>query len=90
MRCPSLRILCLRRILLIAGVLTLVLASTGARAQDASTSAIRGVVFDSRGATVQGATVTIVNLGTGVRYAATTNTGGGYFLDLLPPGDYSS
>jgi Carboxypeptidase regulatory-like domain len=90
MRCSSRQILCLRRFLYLVVLLILVFTSASVRAQDASTSAIRGVVVDSRGATVRGATVTIVNLSTGVRYAATTDVAGGYFLDLLPPGDYSS
>lgn len=72
-------------------IVLLILATNAAVcAQDASTSAIRGSVMDGRGAVVQGATVTVVNVGTGLRYSATTNEQGGYFLDLLPPGDYSS
>jgi hypothetical protein len=89
MPCLSL-ILWPRRYCFIGALLILVLALQNARAQDASTSALRGVVLDSKGATVQDATVTVVNLNTGVRYAATTNVEGAYFLDLLPPGDYSS
>jgi carboxypeptidase family protein len=90
MRCPSLRILCCRRFLFFILSVIVVLASVCTRAQDASTSALRGVVLDSKGALVEGATITVVNLSTDVRYAATTNREGGYFLDLLPPGDYSS
>lgn len=89
MPCPAL-ILSPRRFFAIVALLMFALTSLNAGAQDASTSALRGVVLDSKGATVQGATVTVVNLNTGVRYAATTNVEGVYFLDLLPPGDYSS
>lgn len=89
MRCLSL-ILWPRRFFFAGVLLMLVFISVNVRAQDASTSALRGVVLDSKGATIQGATVTVVNLNTGVRYADTSGVEGAHFLDLLPPGDYSS
>ncbi|HKS74157.1 MAG TPA: TonB-dependent receptor [Terriglobales bacterium] len=59
-------------------------------AQDASTGALRGTVKDSTQAPVPNATVGIANTATGITYAATTDAEGRYFLDLLPPGDYSA
>ncbi len=61
-----------------------------ALAQDASTGALRGTVTDSTHAPVPNATVAIVNPATGLTYSSTTNAEGRYFLDLLPPGDYSA
>ncbi|HVO61354.1 MAG TPA: TonB-dependent receptor [Terriglobales bacterium] len=90
MRCQSIRTLCVLSFAFVTAAVCSVLIPARTLAQDVSTAAIRGVIFDNRGAVVRGATVTIVNLSTGVRYAAITNEQGGYFLDLLPPGDYSS
>ncbi len=89
MRCPSLRILCIRRLCLIISLLAQVFTAATARGQDASTSAIRGMVMDSAAAVLQDATVTVVNRSTGLRYVAKTNELGAYSFNLLPPGDYS-
>jgi hypothetical protein len=86
----SLRILRSRRFCFVTVFLIALHTAAFVQAQDASTSAIRGVVLDARAVVVEGATVTLGNLSTGIRYAATTNAEGAYFLDLLPPGDYSS
>ena len=59
------------------------------RAQDASTGASRGTVSDG-GSVVPGATVSLVNAATGIRYSATSDDGGNYVFQLLPPGDYSA
>ncbi len=59
-------------------------------AQDGSTGAIRGTVLDPDGGLIAGATVAIVNVATGQRYAATTDANGHFAADLLPPGDYSA
>jgi Carboxypeptidase regulatory-like domain/TonB dependent receptor len=61
-----------------------------AAAQDASLGALRGSVTDTAGARIEGATVTLVNSGTGLRYATITNNEGSYVFELLPPGDYSA
>ena len=58
--------------------------------QDASTGALRGTVKDSTQSPVPNATVAIANTATGITYSATTDAEGRYFLDLLPPGDYSA
>ncbi len=59
-------------------------------AQDASTGAIRGTVLDPDGGLIAGATVAVVNVATGQRYAAMTDANGHFAADLLPPGDYSA
>ncbi|HTS31905.1 MAG TPA: carboxypeptidase regulatory-like domain-containing protein [Bryobacteraceae bacterium] len=50
---------------------------------------ITGVVHDSSGAIVPGATVTIVNQSTNVTLTATTNQTGEYTMPALPPGTYN-
>jgi len=60
-----------------------------AAAQDASTGALRGTVTDSTHAPVLNAFVVIVNTATARSHIAVTDPQGRYFLDLLPPGDYS-
>jgi hypothetical protein len=50
---------------------------------------IRGTVLDSTGAVVPDATVTAVNVGTGVRNTATTTDAGNYQIPFLPPGTYN-
>jgi hypothetical protein len=91
MGCASLRNLWVSRLSFTAAiVLIFVLTATRAGGQDASTAALRGVVMDTRGALVGGATVTLVSASTGIRYSATTDREGRYFFDLLTPSDYSA
>jgi hypothetical protein len=68
----------------------LILISSGARGQDASTGALRGVVLDPQGAVVTTADIVAIRIATGVRYHATTDSAGRFVVDLLPPGDYSA
>ncbi len=67
----------------------LLLFTTAALAQDASTGAVRGTVMDSNSARIGAATVVLVNVETGVRYSTTSGLDGRFALELLPPGDYS-
>src|SRR5437660_7714577 len=60
-----------------------------ALAQDASTGAIRGSVFDSTGGRIHGASVALVNAATGIRYGVITGSEGRFAFGLLPPGEYS-
>jgi Carboxypeptidase regulatory-like domain/TonB dependent receptor len=71
-------------------VLSLILLGGGARAQDASTGALRGTVIDAQGAVVTGADVIAIRVDTGIRYHAVTDAQGRFTLDLLPPGEYSA
>lgn len=71
-------------VLLVAG-----LAATFAFGQNANTGEIRGAVQDSTGATVEGATVTITNVETGVSLVATTTSAGIYDAPSVPAGSYT-
>lgn len=51
-------------------------------------SGIRGVVTDSGGASVAGATVLLTNAGTGVNHTVKTDDSGSYDFRSLPPADY--
>jgi hypothetical protein len=64
-----------------------VLASLGWSQVDTGT--ITGVVKDSSGGVVAGASVVIRNAGTGVEHKLSTNTAGEYVSIPLPPGDYT-
>ena len=52
------------------------------------TGTIQGVVTDSSGAALSGATVTVTNTGTGEVRTVTTSTGGSYAVAELPPATY--
>jgi hypothetical protein len=71
-------------------LLQFILISSGARGQDASTGALRGVVLDPQGAVVTTADIVAIRIATGVRYHAGTDSAGRFVVDLLPPGDYSA
>ena len=53
------------------------------------TGSILGVVSDTSGAVVPGASVTAVNAGTGERRSVQTTPVGQYTISALPPGNYS-
>jgi len=59
-----------------------------ARAQG-TTSRVTGVVTDSTGAAVAGATVTLTNEGTNTSVTTQTSNGGAYTFDLIQPGTYT-
>ncbi len=61
-----------------------------AAAQDATGGAIRGTVDDPHGLRIAGATVAIVNIDTGMRRFAASDTEGRFVFELLAPGDYSA
>lgn len=58
-------------------------------AQSASTGTVEGVVTDPSTAAVVGASVTLVDSGTGISRSATTNDSGRYFFANVVPGKYS-
>jgi len=75
-----------------AFILVLFIFSLGlslAVAQGRQSGEIRGTVTDATGASIQGVTVTIANVGTGVKRAVTTDESGVYDVPFLPPGDYA-
>ncbi len=65
----------------------LFIATTGAVAQ-VSTTSLRGVVKDSSGAFVQGASVTLSDQNTGTSYHAVTNGSGFYVFPVVTPARY--
>ncbi len=73
--------------LVLVGLLLLAFRSY---AQDASSGALRGVVYDPDGGRIAGATVTVVGSFTGRRYSTVTDAEGHYVVELLPPGDYGA
>ncbi len=70
-------------------VLTVFALSVVAHAQTSQTSgAIKGIIKDRNGRVVNGATVRILNIETGVSRSTRTGTGGEYSFPLLPTGTY--
>jgi hypothetical protein len=67
----------------------LIFASCGIWAQDASTGALRGKVFDAQGAAITNADIVVIRVETGIRYHAATDSAGRFTVDLLPPGQYA-
>src|SRR5260370_9443804 len=67
-------------------LLCLLLPLSGAVAQ--TQSRLDGVVTDSTGAMIAGATVIARNVATGVAYTAKSNESGVYTLPFLPPAEY--
>ena len=77
----------MRSVLLMLGSVAMlcVLAATG-KAQ--TSGEITGLVTDSSGAAVAGASVTVTNKATGATRKVTTNSEGLYSFPSLPPGVY--
>ncbi len=73
--------------LILSALLVLALCSIGVLAQQ-GTSTVRGVVKDSQGNVVAGATVTLTNLGTTSSRTASTTDNGGFAFEQVPVGDY--
>ncbi len=68
--------------------LLLALMLSGVVSAQMSTADVVGTVTDKSGAVVPAAKITITNLGTGLDYAVKTDTGGNYWVSLLPSGHY--
>lgn len=58
--------------------------------QDASTGALRGTVTDPDGNRVQGATVTLLRVDTGIVVSKRTEEDGRFAFELLRPGEYTA
>src|SRR5438874_12521756 len=72
----------------LSAVASVLLFSAVLATAQTSTSNIRGTVTDPQGSVVPGATVTLTNLANNAARQQTTNAGGSYSFELLPPGDY--
>ena len=75
--------------LLAAGVLFTNNTAQVAFAQTNTTGDITGIIADSTGAAVPGATVTVTSLATGSSRATTSSATGEYRVSQLPPGRYT-
>src|SRR6202142_672617 len=69
--------------------IALILLSAVTFAQTGGTGSIKGTVTDPSGALITGATVTAVNVATGVPTVAVTTDAGVFVLSLLQPGTYT-
>ena len=70
-------------------LLFITFVSCGMWAQDASTGALRGTVWDAQGAAITNADIVVISVETGIRYHAATDSAGRFAVDLLPPGQYA-
>lgn len=70
------------------GVALLLFAASLVSAQVGGTGSIQGTVTDPAGAVVAGASVTAVNVATGVETARETTAAGFFVINLLPAGEY--
>jgi len=71
-----------------SGVVSLLLLATSAWTQD-NRGRVEGLVSDPSQAVIAGATVTLLNVNTGVRATRQSSPTGLYVFDLLDPGSYS-
>jgi Carboxypeptidase regulatory-like domain/TonB dependent receptor len=76
---------CLKMLSCMAAIL---LACSQAQAQMA-TAELAGNVLDTSGAAIPNATVTAINVGTGIAHSTVSEKGGDYVITDLPPGDYT-
>src|SRR5690349_20053386 len=70
-------------------LITLALVCSGCYAQTVFSANIQGVVTDSSGAAVAGATIRLKNLDTGVSAETTSSSSANYRVSSLAPGRYS-
>jgi hypothetical protein len=70
--------------------LIIIFISCAVWGQDASTGALRGVVWDAQGAAITSADIVAIRVETGIRYFSATDSAGRFVVNLLPPGQYSA
>lgn len=71
-----------------AAFLAFLISATMIVAQSSFTAAVRGVVSDPSGASIQGAKVIVVEADRNVNHPVMTDEAGRYALTALPPGNY--
>ena len=79
----------MRRIKVIALLLSSWLCAQHGLAQNVSTANLRGTVKNTSGASVESATVTVRDDAHSLQRSTQTNADGAYLLPLLPPGTYT-
>ena len=79
----------MRRVKVIALLLSSWLCAQHGFAQNVSTANLRGTVKNTSGASVESATVTVRDDAHSLQRSAQTNADGAYLLPLLPPGTYT-
>ena len=77
-----------RRLNFLATLALLLTGAGGTVAYGQLTAQLTGTIIDPSGAMIQGAGVTIVNEGTGIKWEARTNQSGTYTIPFLQPGNY--
>jgi len=78
------------KIMMLALAICMIIAGTRSTlGQNANTGEIKGTVIDPSNAVVAGATVTILNVDTGVSTTTVTNSDGIYDVPSVPTGDYT-
>lgn len=73
----------------ILALLVLLAAALGASAQTLDRGAVHGFVYDTSGAAIVGAKVTITNPSTGLKREVSTDADGGYTFEALNPGEFN-
>ena len=79
----------LRRVAFAVSLAVAIISSPSLGYAQVTTGQVNGVVTDSSGAIVIGASVTISNTATGIVYHAITDSLGAYHITNLPPGSYT-
>ena len=74
---------------LVCALALVIMSSTLALAQGTGNSSLAGVVVDSVGGAVPGATVTVKSNATAATFEAVTNTAGAFSIPALDPGTYT-
>jgi len=79
----------IKKLFLIAfSIFVIAIALNGVAHAQGTTSRVTGIVTDSSGAAVAGATVTLTNVGTNSSVKTQTSESGSYTFDLIQPGTY--
>jgi len=79
----------LKSVRLVFALFLLIAITAPSTAAQSGSSRITGRIGDSKGATIPGASVTVINEATGVSQTQTTTDAGVFSFDSLPVGDYT-
>jgi hypothetical protein len=79
----------MKRTLFACAALALLVLAPSAGLAQSTTSSVDGTVADSTGGVIVGASIMVVNTGTGVVYRAASDSLGAFHVTQLPPGTYT-